>query len=117
MTGAGGFQYDKTLFTSFTDGTKQLRDNVDGDRQAFDAGATAKVDFGQHATGFESAQKFFHLYAGARSAFLGNVKSFVAALDTLNTGASKISQKYQDGLMSDVDGVNGVDSVLNQPSS
>lgn len=111
---AGGFQYDESLFRNFTDGASKLKTNVDGDRQTFESGATAKVDFGQGAVGFESAQKFFHQYSAARNDFLTNVKSFIGAIDTLNTGAGKISQKYKDGLMSDVDGVNKIDAVLNQ---
>ena len=82
---AGGFQYDETLFTNFTDGASKLKTNVDSDRQAFESGATAKVDFGQNEATFESAQKFFHQYSAARNDFLANVKSFVGAIDTLNT--------------------------------
>ena len=32
---AGGFQYDETLFTNFTDGAGKLKQNVESDRQNF----------------------------------------------------------------------------------
>ena len=114
---AGGFQYDETLFTNFTDGAAKLKQNVERACQTFEAGATGKVDFGQTEGTFQSAHWFFQQYQNARNDFIADVTSFAGAIDTLRTGASKISQQYKDGLMSDIDGVNRIDAILNQPPS